>query len=500
MSQPPIRLWYDVFKGYNAQHTDTLEQSREGLELVTAQNVIPDPLGDIATRDGFSHVRATAIAGAGSITGMSHGLRDASDKFVLTDSDGDTFIDDANPPVKLAGGTDYTDGVDNLTRFDTHESLLIGVSRLRDLPQTVNTSGVRADLGGTPPYGLDYKVFGRRGHMFSPLYGGTTYLERIMFNSANDDHDVWADPTTINFLNFGRPGSGVQVVGGEVYADHLMTFTSDAVFPVYTTPNATIPFSFQKEIFREAGGGPVGAHAVVATAEGLYWISNNFDVKQQVGLQVNSIGRAVQPFLRGLNDARRQFISGGFEPKNRMVVWNVSDGADTVHKTQLCLQIDTGWFYIQTIQCNALANRMVSGELQLIGGHNNGLFSTLYDGSTTGDLQTAVSLIDADIITPRLHLGMPGIVKKVPYLCVEFDPIATEVVTVQYRLDDATAWTSFSESTTTMSGTDIQTAWYPIPGPFERIALRFRDANSGERKRELRIGFPQPRATRAVMN
>ena len=279
-----------------------------------------------------------------------------------------------------------------------------------------------------------------------------------------------------------------------------MAFTQDDVFPIYTTPNATLPLAFQKSIFSEAGGGPVGAHAVVPTAEGLYWLSQNFDVKRMRGFQVTSIGRAVQPFLRGLNDSRRAFAVGGFEPKYRMVCWQVSDGADTQHKTMLCLQIDTGWFYVMTVQVNALANRVVAGELRLIGGHYHGLFSNLFDGSTTGDLQDATALIDADVIFPRLHLGLPGIVKKVPYVCMEFDPISTEVVTVQFRLDDATSWSNFPESTYTMSGTDVKTGWFTIPGPFERIALRCRDANSGERMRLLRLGFPQPGAIRAVMN
>src|SRR3990167_665462 len=342
MAVPAVALWFNVLGGQNSHQIETLRQDAELLELSQASNVVPDPVGSVVTRDGFSHVRASEISGTPSNTWMSHLLMDVTDKFVLTGSNGEIFLDSANPPVAIAGGTDFTSGVDNLTRFDVHEQMLIITSRLRDLPQTINSSGVKADLGGTPPRGLDYKVFGRRGHMFSPIYSGTTYYERVMFNSANDDHDIWANPTTINFLNFGRPGGGVQIVGGEVHKDHLMVYTSDKVFPVYTTPNATLPFAFQKEIFSEEGGGPVGAHAIVAANQRLYWISTNFDVKVQEGMTVKSVGWPIRPFLRGLNASRLAYIVGGWEPKYRMVLWAVSDGSDTTHQDVIGLQVDTG--------------------------------------------------------------------------------------------------------------------------------------------------------------
>src|SRR3990167_2524460 len=493
MSDPNIVLWYSRFGGVNTQEEESIRQDQELLELDTCSNVIPDPLGKLVTRDGFSHVRATAISGTPSITGMSHLLRDVTDRFILTGSDGEIYEDSANPPTAKAGGTDFTAGADVLTRFDVHEALLHVVTRQRDLPQTINASGTKADAAGTPPRGVDYKVFGRRGHMFSPTYSGTTYLERLMFNSANDDSDAWANPTTINFLNFGRPGSGVEVLGGETYMDHLMTFTQDKVFPVYTTPNALLPFAFQKEIFAEEGGGPDGIHAVVAANERLYWISKNFDVKEMYGMTVKSIGYNLQPFLRGLSDARREFIVGGWEPKYRMVLWAVSGGAGTQHQDVIGLQVDTRQFYFFTLQVNALANRSVSGELRVIGGHYHGLFSNLFNGSTTGDLQAAASLIDADIQTAPMHLGMPGVMKKIPYVAIEFPPVGSEAVTVQSGLDGG-ALASFAESNFSPTATN-RIGYFTIPAPFETIVLRCRDAVSGDRFRVNRIGFPRPLST-----
>ena len=112
----------------------------------------------------------------------------------------------------------------------------------------------------------------------------------------------------------------------------------------------------------------------------------------------------------------------------------------------------------------------------------------------TGNADNAATAIDADIMTPRLHLGFPDVTKKVPYLAVQFDPIGTEAVTVQHQLDDAQTWTSFPESPFTMSGTDKRIAYFTIPAPFEDIRLRFRDAVASDRFRVVRFGFPKPLA------
>ena len=332
--------------------------------------------------------------------------------------------------------------------------------------------------------------------MFSPTDGPTTRYEKVSFNSANDDHDIWANPYTTNFLNFGREGSGVQVVGGEAYADHLMTFTTDKVFPVYTTPNATLPFAFQKDIFSEEGGGPIGAHAIVSANQRLYWLSQNLDIKQQTGFEVNSVGYNLQPFLRGLSKTRLAFTVGGWSSKYRLVLWAVSDGTDTQHQDVIGFQVDTGQFYLFTLQVNALAARVVSTtDQRLIGGHYNGLFSNLFDGSTTGDLQTAASVIDADTITTRINHGQPGVFKKIPYYGVFFDPIGTESVTIQHRFNDETSWTAADVSPVVMSGTDTKIAYVGVPAPYESIQIRIRDNNSGERYRVTKIGFPRPLST-----
>lgn len=182
-----------------------------------------------------------------------------------------------------------------------------------------------------------------------------------------------------------------------------------------------------------------------------------------------------------------------------MVWWAVSDGSDTQHKNVIALQIDTGHYYIFTIQVNALATRKVSGEQRLIGGHNNGLFSNMFDGSTTGNLEEAAAIIGTTIRTKRMHLGLPASVKKVPFMVLQFDPIGSEVVTIKHDIDDSGSFTAFDESPHTVSGTDINEVYLDIPGPFKNIRLEVTNAISGDRVRLARIGFPAPTVVRTVM-
>ena len=497
MAVQPVALWFSVFGGQNSNHTDDLRQDSELLEGVTVQNLLPDPIGKLVTREGFSHVRAAAITGALSVDGMAH-MGDLVDKHILV-SNGKAWQDSANPPAEITLGTALTAG--SLARFDIFNDLLIICTQARDLPQTINSSMTGANLGGTPARGLDVKSFGRRVHMFSPAYAGTTYRHRSMFTSANDSQSSWTAPDTINFLNFGREGAKVNVLGAEVYADHLMTFTEDSIFPVYTTPNATLPFAFQKDILTEDGGGPPVIHSVVKANDRLYWISKNSDIKELNGMYVKSVNTplVVRSFLLGLNDAYRVKTIGFWEPKYRLVCWAVSDGSDTTNKDILAYHPDSKQFYFFTISVASAALRTVSGELRTVIGHHNGLFSYLFDGSTTGDLQTAASAIDALWTSPRLHHGMPEVVKKVPYMVFEFDPISTETVTIQRRYDDDTSYGSFPEgSTFALSGTDHFRVYVTIDQPYKYIQVQVEDSTSGERFRLLRIGIPRPQVVQQV--
>ena len=494
MAWPSIVLWFDNLAGVNTQQIDDLEQRPEGVEFAVLNNAIPDPPGNLVTSPGFSKVRSTAILNGPPITGMFHG-GDLADIFVIGNgTTGDIAFDTANPPVDNTSGTNFTTGANALLRADFHENLMIIVSNARDLPQTVNASSVRADLGGTPPYGIDYKVLAQRGIMFSPLHGGVTYRGLASFNSARNDHDAWTLPVTTNALNFSKYEGDATVLGGEYFQDHVIAFTKDAAYPIYPTDTADSPFGLQQAVFNERGGGPPNIHAVVAANDRLYWISRNFDVKMMLtDRTVKSIGLPVQPFLRGLNDSRRIYTVGGWEPQYRLVVWAVSDGSDTQNKDCLILHVDTGRFYFRTISRNAFANRSVSGELRLIGGGYSGFFYNEFDSSTTGDLDNSASAIDADLQGPRHHLGLPGMIKKGVIMAVIFDPIGSETVTVQGNYDDETAFTSLN-TTVSMTGTDHKISYFRL-SPFEYFQPRFRDAISGERFRVLKYGFSRPTST-----
>src|SRR3990167_7144333 len=128
--RPPVVLWYSVFGGQNTNHTDQLRQDSELLEGVTVQDLLPDPVGSLVTREGFSHVRATAITGATTITGMAH-MGDLADTFILV-SNGKVWQDSTNPPAEVTGGTALTAG--SLNRFDIFNGPLHIVSQAPDLP------------------------------------------------------------------------------------------------------------------------------------------------------------------------------------------------------------------------------------------------------------------------------------------------------------------------------------------------------------------------------
>ena len=495
MSIDPITQWMDIFGGQNSNHTDSLRQDRTLVEMATAKNVSPYPTGKLFTRPGFSEIRATALSGAPVVTGMFH-LGGLADEFILTASDGTINRDNANPPGAISGGTALTSGATNLTRADIHEGKLIIVSQLNNVPQTIDASVTRADLGGTPPYGLDYKVFARRGCMFKPTYAGTNYRTYMSFNSANDDHDAWTLPITVNKLNFGRENSKANVLGGEIFQAHLMAFTEDQVFPVYQTAAADLPLAFQDAVMNEEGGGPPIIHSVIAADNKLAWISKGGDVKMMLpSREVISIGKAIQPYLLGLADAYRTICVGAWEPKYRLFIWAVAESGATTNLNCVALHADkingSYQYFFLTISRQAWAMRRVSGQLRLIGGGYAGKFYNEFDSSTTGDLDNAASAIDADIITPRHHLGLPDVRKRVPFFDMEVDPIGSETITVSYRYDDDTSWTAFSSSFA-VTGTDSKRKRFFFGKVFKRVQLRFEDANSGERFRLIRYGFPDP--------
>ena len=495
MSFPQISLWYSVLGGFNGHHVSTLAQTRKLVEAVTVSNIVPDPAGKWRTSFGFTEVRASAPSGTPDWLGIFH-MGDLTDTLILAGDDGKIYQDDASPPTEITGGTAHSSDANNLMRGEIANDVLMMVSDDRDTVRQLTSGLTLTDLSGTPPKGIDIKSFGRRIHMFAPDVSATIHRHISSFTSANDSNTSWTNPVTTNFLNYGRPGEKLTLKGAEIFKDHMMVFSEDKIFPVYQTPNAEVPFAFQDPLMNEEGGGPPIIHSVVKANEHLYWISRNMDVKRMNAAgQVESIGFAAQPFLRGLSNSRRTSTVGGWEPKFRLVVWAVSDGSDSTNKTCLLLQVDTGQFYIRTISRNAFANRTVSGEIRLIGGGHAGKFYNEFVGAT-GNLDDAGALIDADIKGNRHHWGLPGVIKKGMVLAVVLDPIGSETVTVQGNYDDETAFTSL-DTTIPVSGTDYITKYFPLD-PHEYFQPRFRNAISGEAYRVVRYGVSPPTSRYSV--
>src|SRR3990167_2365240 len=138
----PVSLWFPVLGGQNSQQIELLRQDQRLVEMSQAFNVIPDPEGALVTRPGFSHVRATAITDTPAITGMFH-MKALANEFILGNSvTGGLNRDSANPPGAITGGTAFTTGANTLLRGDIFNNFLIIVSNARNVPQTVNSSGV----------------------------------------------------------------------------------------------------------------------------------------------------------------------------------------------------------------------------------------------------------------------------------------------------------------------------------------------------------------------
>ena len=127
------------------------------LRMAQAKNVYAaNDKYDLLTRPGFADVRGTAINAAGVFT-CFRDQNPIANQLLMTVSiaagSHKIYIDDANPPSAIAGGTDFTIGADNLINAvnftDGTNPMSIFASRQRDTMQSVNGSGTRADFTTT---------------------------------------------------------------------------------------------------------------------------------------------------------------------------------------------------------------------------------------------------------------------------------------------------------------------------------------------------------------
>ena len=456
--------------------------------LAQANNVFaPGVSRVIRKRPGFSQVRSTAINAAGIVTGMVH-LGEIADEFILAvsiaGSSHGLYRDNANPPGALAGGTAFTIGADNLIDTglftDGTNPMALFVSRQRDLPQSVNASATRADftIAGTGLTSLRpavMEIFTQRA-----LYGdvnrdGTVFDDRVYWSDIRDGNLL--TDHTIQFLSFEtRLKDRVRAI--RKLSDICLIGKLHNVFTMVPTPEATVPFMVQEE----PGGknkGPVSQQACLEIDQKLFWLGQSNIHSLDQNFQIRDWADAIQPTIRTLSDSRRDFAVAGVDTERSLILFTVSDAGQTTNSLTIGLNYKTGAIYLWTTRRNAYATREVSGQIRLIGGGYVGFFYNEFTG-TAGDLDDATAVIDADVFTPRYFLNGLGIEQKIPYVLLIVDPVGTEAITVQYRLNDATTWSDPTGSPYTASGTDEQVIVVPIKAVARRIQLRFRNNRTDE--------------------
>lgn len=482
----------DILQTPRQPQIGTLDPGRP-VRMVQAQDVFA--LGDrydITTRPGMTDVRATAINAAGIFTGMGH-QGEIADRFLLTVSiaagSHNIYQDSANPPAAIAAGTNLTIGQDNLTTLlnftdGTNQGTIV-LSRLRDLPQFINSSATRSDftIAGTgltslkPSIG---EVFGQRAIYGDYDQDGTVHKNRVAWSDLRDGNLI-TDPTT-QFESFERRTSD-RVRALKQFSDYCLVGSRDYLAFLIITPTASKPFGIQ-DVPLGASQGPLSQQGIVAMAQRAMWMGQNgiYSLEGTRGEVLKEWTHNIRPYINGLSESRREFTVAGWDPETEVACFAISESGQATHNKVIGVNLKTGEVYIWTLSINAMANRIVSGEQRLLGGGYVGLFRNLMQtGTFTGNADDASAAIDADVITPRHHCGNPSLVKLFGGVKVTFDPQGTsEAVTVQYRLNDATSWTSFAASPYSVTGTDVKQKFFPLMKAGTHLQLRFRDANSGQ--------------------
>lgn len=485
---------YDLLAGVDTVHNPADiaqmpgEEGWKGvLHLVTADNMFsPNTRYDLMTRPGFADVRATAINAAGIVTGMFH-QGDFGDRFFLAVSivagSHNLYLDSTNPPGAIAGGTNPTIGQDNLASFinftDGANRGTIVMFRLRDTPQFIDTSGTRTDFTITStlrPYAAE--VFGQRALYIRPSVGGTVFLQRVYWSDIRDGN-LLTDVTT-QFESFEtEQGGSINAI--KKFSDICLLGLTNNVFLLALTPAARKPFAL-RELPAGRYKGPISHHGVIDVDQKLWWISQKNLHSIDLSGRIEDLGDLIQPTIAGLSDSRREFTVAGYDAKNDLVLFSVSNSGDSIHKRIIAINTKTKVIYPNwTISANAMAQRMVSGQQRLILGGYVGKFRN-WESGATGNLDDAAAAIDGHITTPRHHMGMPHVRKLFAGITVTFDPQATsENVAVKFRLDDASTLTAFSASPYSVTGTanDLDTTYFPLMKVGTHLQLDFDEATSG---------------------
>lgn len=482
-------LTLDILGGWNDQDNPAdLPQDPKGVvQMVTAQNVYqPGNRYDLMTVPGFDARRSTTINAAGIFTGGVH-LGELADEEILAVSiaagSHNFYRNNANPPGAIAGGTNLTIGQDNLVDFlsftDGTSAGIIALSRLRGLPQFFNSSVSRSNftIAGTGLTSMKPAI----GEVMS---GRALYADVDRDGTVENDFIYWSDIRDGNLItDYLTQRLTVQTADKDKvralrrFSEVCFVGKMNAAFLLAANSYAENPFAI-RELPMGVGRGPMSQQGTVATDSHVYWMGKHNAHSMDASGQVDDLLDNIRPTLTSLNQAKIEFCIAGHLPSQNLVLWNVAPAGATNRTRTIAYNYKTKQVFLWTRTRNAYWNYFDSDILKLAGGGLVGLFYEELT-STTGDIDDATAAIDADIITPRHRFGARVLIAGVK---VGFDVQGSEAVTVQYRFNDASSWSSFADSPYTVTGTagDVNEKYFPLAEVGTHLQLRFRDATSGD--------------------
>ena len=493
MAWPFRETTFDILGGFNDQDNPAdIGPLKSGLiRMATAQNVYqPGDRHDLMTLPGFDARRSTTINLAAIGTGGIDFGKLASLEYLtasIAAGSHNIYRNNANPPGAVAGGTNFTIGQDNLIDMllfgDGSNAGAIFLSRLRDTPQFINTSGTRSDftIAGTDLTAMKPAI----GEVFAQR---AVYADVSRDGTVEDDFIYWSDIRDGNLITDylsqretteTRDKDKVRAV--RRMSDVCLVGKMNHLFLLAAQPLARKPFAM-RELPLGAGRGPISQQGTLATDDAIYWMGKHNLHRMTLEGRVDDLADQIRPTITGLNQAKIEFCVAGHLPSQNLIAWAVSPSGVTNRTRLILYNYKTGEVFLSTRTRNCFWNYFDSDVMKLSGMGVAGLFYEEFT-SATGDADDATALIDADIITPGHRF--PGLA-LIAGVKVRFDQQGTsEAVTVQYRLNDASSWSSFAASPYTVAGTagDLDEKFFPLMKAAKAGQLRFRDANSGQQMR-----------------
>ena len=446
---------YDVlrltgpFLGFNSyQSPDTIPQGRGKNGIVQSPdqlNTYSYPFGSITSFPGHANINSSAANSSKAITGITFLGEIAQTLFVAVQ--GKVGEDVAGVWTDRTGAATITDDDDNLADFAYLNNLLVMTFRKKDAPLKWTGTGDVATLGGSP----------RSGIKFCVSFDGRMWLisdQNADYSARNDPESYDLTDDTLNFLT--TTGAGVSdgtvttsatVIGDSIYiGKEGINAVVGHLFRIYRTGDPALPYAFERI---ETGGiGPVSQQATKAIGQDLIFLAKDANIYIVRGntFLPNGIGRNIQrTLLADYSRSRFEYASMGILRERGLLGLSLSIGSGTTNSR-------VWWYdYLNSVPgrpeleiwhqtdmlVNAFGERISSGARQLVSGGYDGL----YERQNSGDTY-AGSAYTKRYTLPWLLLGDYFQVYHILGLIVVFEPLGSFNVTVNYRKDFDTSFTS----------------------------------------------------------